>query len=167
MKEIVIYDANIFIDVIDMAILEALSKADYVIHTTSLVTSEIVEPEQRAAIAKWLKVKVYRYDTLEQFRDLYAFKSSIQPQKNLSDPDFSILKLAIDKSAPLYTSDASLRKVARIHGVQVHGSIGLVLELNRSRLLTREEACEAIARLQKANTRISQSVIDEVLANLE
>ena len=36
MKEIVIYDANIFIDVIDMGILEALSKADYVIHTKSL-----------------------------------------------------------------------------------------------------------------------------------
>lgn len=166
MKEIVIYDANIFIDVIDMAIIDVLREADYRIHTTSLVTSEIICAEQKAALSG-LQITVYRYDSIEQYADLYTFKDSIQSQKNLSDSDFSVLKLALDKSAPLYTSDAQLRRVAKIHGVQVHGSIGLVLELNRSRLLTREEACEAIARLQKANTRISQSVIDEVLANLE
>ena len=161
-----IYDANIFIDVIDMAIIYVLREADYRIHTTSLVTSEIICAEQKAALSG-LQITVYRYDSIEQYADLYTFKDSIQSQKNLSDSDFSVLKLALDKSAPLYTSDAQLRRVAKIHGVQVHGSIGLVLELNRSRLLTREEACEAIARLQKANTRISQSVIDEVLANLE
>ena len=161
-----IYDANIFIDVIDMAIIDVLREADYRIHTTSLVTSEIICAEQKAALSG-LQITVYRYDSIEQYADLYTFKDSIQSQKNLSDSDFSVLKLALDKSAPLYTSDAQLRRVAKIHGVQVHGSIGLVLELNRSRLLTREEACEAIARLQKANTRISQSVIDEVLANLE
>lgn len=160
-----IYDANIFIDVIDMEIIEALREADYRIHTTSLVTSEIVRAEQKAALSG-LQITVYRYDSIEQYADLYAFKDSIQPQKNLSDSDFSVLKLALDKSAPLYTSDAKLRSVARINGVQVHGSLGLVIELNKAGLLSREEAEEAIQRLRKANTRIAEKVFEEALEAL-
>ncbi len=165
MKEIVIYDANIFIDVIDMAIIDVLREADYRIHTTSLVTSEIIRAEQKAALSG-LQITVYRYDSIEQYADLYTFKDSIQPQKNLSDSDFSVLKLALDKSAPLYTSDAQLRRVAKIHGVQVHGSLGLVIELNKAGLLSRAEAEEALARLRKVNTRISESLFAEALEAL-
>jgi len=166
MKDIVIYDACIFIDVIDMEILEALSKADYVIHTTSLVKGEIVRPEQRAAIERWLDISIYKYDKIEQYQDLFDFKESVQPRKNLSDPDFSILKLAIDKSAPLYTTDGKLREVAKIHGVQVHGSLGLVVELNRDKYLTKSEAQEAIAKLVKSNTRLSKTFIADALKAL-
>ena len=146
-----------------MEILETLSKADYVIHTTSLVKGEIEQPEQKAAIERWLDVSVYRYDRIEQYQELHAFKESVQPRKNLSDPDFSVLKLAIDKSAPLYTIDGKLRDVAKLHGVQVHGSLGLVVELNHDKYLTKSEAQEAIAKLEKSNGRLSKAIIAEAL----
>ena len=160
-----IYDANIFIDVIDMAIIDVLRDADYRIHTTSLVMNEIVRAEQKIALSG-LQITVFRYDNINQDADLYAFKDSIQPQKNLSDSDFSVLKLALDKSVPLYTSDAQLRRVAKIYGVQVHGSLGLVIELNKARLLSRAEAEDALARLRKANSRMSESVFAEALEAL-
>lgn len=160
-----IYDANIFIDVIDMAIIDVLRDADYRIHTTSLVMNEIVRAEQKIALSG-LQITVFRYDNINQYADLYAFKDSIQPQKNLSDSDFSVLKLALDKSVPLYTSDAQLRRVAKIYGVQVHGSLGLVIELNKARLLSRAEAEDALARLRKANSRMSESVFAEALEAL-
>lgn len=166
MKEIVIYDANIFIDVINMELLDVLSHAEYVIHTTSLVSNEIIHQEQKTALSR-LQISVYRYDTMEQYQALYAFKETVRPQRNLSDSDFSVLKLAIDKSAPLYTSDAKLRRVAKIHGVQVHGSLGLVIELNRARLLMKQDAEIAIAKLQNTNTRISKGLFEEALKALE
>lgn len=166
MRDIVIYDACIFIDILDMGILEALSKADYVIHTTSLVKGEIVQPAQKAAIERCLYVSVYKYDRIEQYQELFAFKDSIQPRKNLSDPDFSVLKLAMDKSAPLYTTDGKLREVAKIHGVQVHGSLGLVVELNQDKYLTKSEAQEAIAKLERSNRRLSKAIITEALKAL-
>ena len=70
-------------------------------------------------------------------------------------------------SVPLYTSDAKLRSVARINGVEVHGSLGLVIELNKAGLLSCEEAKEAILRLQKANTRIAEKVYEEALDALK
>lgn len=166
MKEIVIYDANIFIDVIDMEIIKALREADYRIYTTSLVTNEIIRTEQKAALSG-LQISIYRYDSIEQYTDLYAFKDSVHPKKNLSDSDFSVLKLALDMSVPLYTSDAKLWSVARINGVEVHGSLGLVIELNKAGLLSCEEAKEAIFRLQKANTRIAEKVYEEALDALK
>lgn len=166
MKEIVIYDANIFIDVINMELQDVLSCADYLIHTTSLVANEIIRPEQKAALSK-LKISVYRYDSLDQYKELSVFKESIRPKRNLSFSDFSVLKLALDKSAPLFTTDAKLRRVAKVHGLEVHGSLGLVIELNRAKLLTRQEAVNAIIKLQNTNSRISESIVNEALSYLE
>lgn len=166
MRDIVIYDACVFIDVINMGILEALSKAGAIIHTTSLVTNEILLPVQKNAIGKWLNIQVLRYDTIDQYDELNKFRSTIYPQKNLSLPDFSVLKLAIDMAVPLYTSDSGLRKVAQIHGVQVHGSLGLVIELYRCGALSKVEAQVAIDKLQETNSRISKRVIEEALYEL-
>ena len=161
MRDIVIYDACVFIDAINMGILEALSKAGAIIHTTSLVTNEILLPVQKNAIEKWLNIQVLRYDTIDQYDELNKFRSTIYPQKNLSLPDFSVLKLAIDMAVPLYTSDSGLRKVA-----QIHGSLGLVIELYRCGALSKVEAQVAIDKLQETNSRISERVIEEALHEL-
>ena len=57
--------------------------------------------------------------------------------------------------------------MAKIHGVQVHGSLGLVIELNRARLLMKQDAEIAIAKLRNTNTRISESLFEEALRALE
>lgn len=164
--EIVVYDANILIDIYDMGILEQCAALGLRVHTTSLVCSEIVDAQQRAAIDKYLRMEVLPYDTLQQYIDLQRFMSDFQHRSNLSMPDFSVLKLAKELSVPLYTSDRRLRNIAVQTGVETYGSLHIVVLLNAAGILPRENAVAALELLRRKNPRISNTLIDTVLAQL-
>lgn len=164
--DIVVYDANILIDIYDMGILEKCAELGIRIRTTSLVHNEITDTRQRTMIDKYLKMEILRYDSIEQYVDLQTFISQFQNKSNLSMPDFSVLKLAKELSVPLYTSDRRLRNIAFQFGVETYGSLHIVVLLNREHILAKQEAISALEILKRTNKRISNSLIDNVIAQL-
>lgn len=164
--DIVVYDTNILIDIYTMGLLDHCARWGVRIHTTSLVCNEIVSEEQRTAIEKYLVLNVFRYDSIEQYNVLQNFISGFANKSNLSMPDFSVLKLAKDLSAPLYTADKRLRNIAKQYGVETYGSLHIVVELNAIGILSKDEAFVALDLLQKTNRRISENIIEEVKMQL-
>ena len=164
--DIVVYDTNILIDILDMEILEVCEKLGLHIHTTSLVCDEIEDEQQWAKIAEHLNISIFAYDDLEQYSNLQIFISQFQHKSNLSMPDFSVLKLAKELSVPLYTSDRRLRNISIQTGVETHGSLHIVVLLNKAGLLSKENAIKALELLRKNNQRISDNHIGNVIEQL-
>lgn len=164
--DIVVYDTNILIDILDMEILEVCEKLGLHIHTTSLVRNEIENEQQWAKIAEHLNISIFAYDDLEQYSNLQVFISQFQHKSNLSMPDFSVLKLAKELSAPLYTSDRRLRSIAIQTGVETHGSLHIVVLLNQAGILSKDNAIKALELLRLKNQRISDKHIENAMEQL-
>ncbi len=164
--DIVVYDTNILIDIVDMELLEVCEKLGLHIHTTSLVRDEIENEQQWAKIAEHLNISIFAYDDLEQYSNLQIFISQFQHKSNLSMPDFSVLKLAKELSVPLYTSDKRLRSIAIQIGVETHGSLHIVKLLNEAKALSKDNAIKALELLRRKNQRISDNLINNVIAQL-
>ncbi len=164
--DVVVYDTNILIDILDMEILEACAKLGLRIHTTSLVRNEITDEQQWAKIKEYLDISIFIYDDWEQYNTLHIFISQCQHKSNLSMPDFSVLKLAKDLSVPLYTSDRRLRNIAMQTGVETHGSLHIVVLLNKAGILSKDNAIKALELFRLKNQRISDNHINNVIEQL-
>lgn len=164
--DIVVYDTNILIDILDMEILEVCAELGIHIHTTSLVRNEIEDEQQWAKITEHLDISIFPYNDWEQYSNLQVFISQFQHKSNLSMPDFSVLKLAKELSVPLYTSDRRLRNIAIQTGVETHGSLYIVVLLNQAGLLSKDNSIKALELLRQKNQRISDKQIKKVIEQL-
>lgn len=90
-------------------------------------------------------------------------------QAGLLDPgEAQALALAEQIRADwLLTDDAAARTVAKQKGLEVHGSIGIVLWAAATDLLDREEAESALEALSRSSLWISGRVLEEAHSALE
>lgn len=165
-KQIVIYDANVIIDLHKIGLLPLLEQANVQLHTTSIVTMELKNP-------KWDDVKlilpslvVHSYDTFEQYVTLQSYMDSLKDRGNISMADASVLYLAVELSAPLCTGDIKLRKVAKNQGVAVQGTIGIIQQLHKEGLINRYQAIHALRQLLATNSYMAPELIDQAINNL-
>ena len=66
LKQIVIYDANIIIDLHNIGLLHIIQKANVQVHTTSLVIMELKKPNREEVKKLLPSILVHSYDVLEQ-----------------------------------------------------------------------------------------------------
>jgi predicted nucleic acid-binding protein len=67
----------------------------------------------------------------------------------------------------LLTDDAGARVVASVLGLEVHGSLGIVLWAAANGYLRRQEALSTLGRLAKSSLWISQAVLNEARRAVE
>lgn len=169
LKQIVIYDANIIIDLHKIGLLHIIQKANVQVHTTSLVIMELKKPNREEVKKLLPSLIVHSYDVLEQYRVVIEIQNDLMQSKdryNLSLTDVSVLHLASELSATLCTGDGNLRKVAHKRGVDVRGTIGIILQLYNEHLIDKHAAIQSLKLLNETNPRIAPELIDNAIENL-
>ena len=169
LKQIVIYDANIIIDLYKIGLLHIIQQEDVQVHTTSLVITELHKPSRAEVRRLMPSLIVHSYDLPEQYGLIVSLQKELERGKerfNLSLPDVSVLHLASELSVTLCTGDGNLRKVAIRRGVNVTGTIGIILQLYNEQLIDKHAAIQSLKLLNETNPRIAPELIDNAIENL-
>ena len=157
--EVWVMDANVFIDLEDIRLVDAFFALGNEIHTTSLVWEE-VQSSQEFWDANIETGRLIIHDlTSEEREEILALREG-----NMSEADGSVLLYALQLQAILLTGEKKLRTVARRLGLEVHGSIWLLDHLVETEIISIEQACESLRLLMAVNIRLPKDACEERIA---
>lgn len=143
--KIVVYDANIIIDLIKLDLLQSFFKLDFEFLVTSLVVEELFQ-EQQLVLKDYVahrKLKIHEM-TSEQLNEIYKVQSS---KPTLSLQDCSALFQAKIENGILLTSDYALRKYAKSKRMNVHGHLWAFDQMYIGEVITGRIAIEKLNEL--------------------
>ena len=163
-KEIVIKDACILFDLVDLNLLEDFFQLDVSAFTTPQVIGEITNETQWEEVSKFIANGKLQIDTDGKFEVIAALYDE---HAGLSIPDSSVLELAIRKDAIIYSSDGSLRKISAKKNLTVRGVLWIVEELRNRKFLSKDIAIEKLNLYEKINQRAPIKEIKVLLNKLE
>lgn len=163
MEVIVVSDTNIFIDLIEIGLLEGFFSLPWEIHTTDMIIHELKVPTQKEMIVKYrtdglLYVKEYN---VAEMVDLAKFHVLQREMAKVSIQDCSVWLYAMNKNYTLLTGDAKLRSAATKMSVDVHGIIYVIDKLVDKQLISKKTAADKLMQLKMSNPRLPQSEIDK------
>lgn len=147
---IAVNDANIFIDLLEVDLIDTFFELKLDLHTTNLVLNEL-DYEQQLVIKKHiakkrLKVKILNDDELAELKE-----KEITSNK-LSKQDVSVYAYAKELGAIILTSDRRLRIEAKNKGFEVHGILWVFETMMDEKLIKPKKAIEKLTELMKINT---------------
>lgn len=163
MEKIVVNDTNIFIDLIDIGLLDYFIKLPWEFYTTKMVLSELKKKEQHVSIeelVKTFKIKVSEMNGNEVMEIVKLYHKN-RETTNVSMTDCSVWFYAKSNHYTLLTGDMKLRKSATKDGVDVHGLLYVFGKMVEHNVLTKHEAAEKLNILKKQNNRLPMSEIEK------
>lgn len=166
MKDLIITDTNVFIDLIKADALEYFMQLNYRILTTGFVVNEINHPEQKATLERCLtpeRVEIIEFSG-EEMLSILRFRTR-RNLKRLTDK--SVLFLAIQRQCPLLSGDGDLRKEAQDNGLTVFGSLWVVNQLVEQGICSAQEGIIFLRRLERCNPRLPKKILEEMMERLE
>ena len=149
-SRIAVNDANLFIDLWEMKLLEIFFQLPLVFHTTQLILNEL-EAEQLKDLlgvveGNYLTVRHLTREEIDRLASL-----SVQSRK-LSREDLSVYFYARElDNCMILTGDNRLRKEAQQQGFEVHGILWVFEQLVDNHLLNKAEAIFILKQLMKMN----------------
>jgi hypothetical protein len=157
--KIAVTDANIFIDIIKIGLTKQFFALPIEAHTSLEVLAELKDHQSEilAAYQYVGKLKVHNFEP-EELMEMHI----LTPSNRLSDPDKTVIYLAVKHQAMLLSSDGMIRKFAKEQGIETHGQIWLFDELVARKQITQKIACNKINALLDSNKRYKE---DAYLAN--
>ncbi len=143
--KIIVNDANILIDLVDLRILPYFFQLEFECHTTALILDELFD-EQREELIPYVETgKLIVNDiTEEDLIEIYSIR--IQKPK-LSEQDCSAFFQAQKENAALVTSDNTLRKFAKENQLEVHGHLWIFDKLVEKSIFSGTTAIEKLNEL--------------------
>jgi len=114
--EIVIKDACVFFDLIDLDLLSSFYRLPLIVFTTPQVLAEIIEEVQLDEVNAYLESGQLQVDHLGLFETLALI---IEGNPGLSFTDASVLEAATRRDATVLSSDKSLRSESSRRGITV------------------------------------------------
>ena len=119
--KIIVNDANILIDLVDLGILPQFFQLEFEFHTTALILDELFD-EQKMKILPYIQEgKLIVNDITDE--DLIKILMIRSSKPTLSEQDCSAFYQAQKDNAALITSDNSLRKFAKSNDIEVYGHL--------------------------------------------
>ena len=117
--KIIVNDANILIDLVELKILPGFFQLEYDFHTTEMILDELLS-EQKEELQTYIDTGRLVVDALSEddFTEIFNIRST---KTSLSEQDCSAFYQALKKNAALITSDNTLRKFAKANNIEVHG----------------------------------------------
>jgi predicted nucleic acid-binding protein len=157
--KIAVNDANIFIDLFDIDLLQLLFELNIELHTTDLVINEL-EYEQKTPILEKaaegkIIIKKFGEDELDEIRKLEKKRGAISIQ------DWSVYFYAKQMKVMILTGDNTLRKQAKENGFEVHGILWLLDQMVNQKILKQKQAVEKLEALMKINQRLPKKDCEE------
>lgn len=165
MKKIVVNDTNVFIDLLDVELLDKFFYLPWEIHTTDFVMLELLKEGQKKSVEAYetdgnLHVAKFEFEELVKINNLYKrFKS----KTNVSLTDCSVWYYAKQNNYVLLTGDRKLRNSALNEGVEVRGIIHVFEALVESEIISKQLAFEKLQLLYEHNPRLPKNEIEKRL----
>lgn len=145
---VAITDANIFIDLFSLGIMDQLFLLELEIHTTADVLDELDEDQlallQERAANGDMHVYSMNSDEMEEVTDLGLSNA-------LSRTDKSIYYYSIKLECLVLTGDKKLRQTVEESGCEVHGIVWIFDQWVGGQVMSKEEAAEKLQDLIKDN----------------
>lgn len=161
-----ITDANVFFDLMNIEALPEFFGLDFEICTTDFVVDEILRLEQAEQIqncirSKQLTVFNFSADEIDEVVNLKTKRTL----RRIADK--SVLWKALQLKCKLLTGDKSLRSEAEENGLEVHGSIWVVMEIIEAKLLSTAKGIELYEKLKIVNDGLPKDEIEKLIRKLK
>ncbi len=141
---IVVNDANILIDLVELKILHWFFKLEFEFHTTAIILEELFV-EQKEALLPYIETGSLIVDDITE-EDLIEILKIRNTKPSLSEQDCSAFYHARKYSAALITSDNTLRKFAEANNIEVHGHLWVFDNLVNNKIL---KSLTAVKKLEE------------------
>lgn len=164
--KLVIADVSVLFDLFHIKALKDFFALDFEICTTIYVFNEIVFQEQINEFELYTNSGQLKILDLlpEEEEFIYNFKSK---RSLRSIPDKTLLWKSMQMRCILLTCDDKLRKEGEGNGVEVHGSIWVVLELESQMIIGKQKAIDYLVHLKTVNNRLPVAGIDDVIVRFK
>ena len=144
--KIIVNDANILIDLVDLKILSYFFQLGFEFHTTDIILDELFEQQKEELIPYIQTGKLIVDDiTDEDFVEISLIRAT---KPALSEQDCSAFYQARKENALLLTSDNTLRKYAKANQLEVHGHLWVFDNLINKSIFTGKIAMEKLQELR-------------------
>ncbi|MEZ4720479.1 MAG: hypothetical protein R2813_01215 [Flavobacteriales bacterium] len=163
--KVAVTDANIFIDLIDLDLLNAFFSLDLDVHTSFEVYGELY-PEQQSLLNGYRQNKrlnVVAFQAMERTEIM----QQVLPAR-VSIQDRTVLYLANKLNAMLLSSDKDVRIAAKNRHIEYHGMLWVFDQLVDKALLNASDAIIKLNRLCQINTTFqnNEELIREIKTRL-
>ncbi len=164
--KLIITDVSVLFDLYHIKVLPDFFALDVEICMTVFVYNEIVQQQQLDEFEMFKRMqKLTILDLLPEEEEQVL---NFQTKRNLkSIPDKTMLWKAINLKCPLLTCDEKLRKEAIDNGIEVHGSIWVLTELEKQKIISKQKAIALLEQLKTVNTRLPFAEIDKLIKHLK
>lgn len=147
---IAINDANLFIDLFEIGLIESFFSLNLKFHTTSLIMKELDE-NQQALLHQFIEVGKLKIREIS-LAEMETFNGLPVQTKKLSIQDLSLYYYALElKQCMILTGDNKLRKEAEKLGFEVHGVLWVFEELVKNDFLEAKKASQLLELLKRIN----------------
>lgn len=160
---IIIKDACIIIDLIELGLMKIFLELDYDFVTTENVVNEITDEAQLREVDQLISSnKIMVEDSFNLLR-IYEIMSS---NAGLSFCDATVLDLSNRLEGIMLTSDGALRKAAIKSNRKVHGILWAIEEMLENEFINTDKAINSIHRLIRINKRIPRKICEDILMKI-
>ena len=161
MNQLAVTDANIFIDLIILGLIQHLFGLDIEIHTTREVFDQLTEHQKSALFEFHEKSALVIHDfSADEILEIYAldFPAGLEPA------DRSVYFRAKQLACLVISGDNKLRKYCEKNGLEVHGLIWVFDEIVLREMISNATAVEKLNKLMSYNDRLPT---DEILKRVK
>jgi predicted nucleic acid-binding protein len=164
---IVVNDACLLIDLLDIDLFDEFIQLGFQAHITSSVLTEFKGDEYEKPIRESIRqgnLLLYNLTANDQdaIADLMQMHSS-----RLSEPDCSCLHLAGNINATILTCEKLLTQTAKKLDMHVHGSLWILDQLIASTIITKKTAYRKLVELMSINPRLPKRACEKRLKQWE
>ena len=154
---IVVNDACLLIDLIDIDLLDEFLQLELQAYITSSVLAELEDDKYEEPVMQSIKngkLSLYRMtaDDQSDLANLMQTHSS-----RLSEPDCSCIHLAKKINAIILTCEKLLTRTAKSLNIDVHGSLWVIEKLIASSIITKRTARRKLIELMSINHRLPKN----------
>lgn len=168
-ESILISDANIFFDLININLIDQFFAVPKKISTTDLIIAEIEDEKQKKIIETLIQrekliVKKFPQEEMQEIQKLN------EATRKLSIQECSVWYYAKKEKGTLLTGDKRLRREVekdKKDNIDVRGIFFVFELILKYQLVSATEAISAVKELSKINTRLPQDKIKDFIENIK
>jgi len=162
-KEIVVQDACVLFDLIDLGLIGLFFDLELTVVTTNQVIKEVEDGEQLSVVTEFISSGKLLLDNDGTFEEISRI---LDENSGLSFADSSVLEVAIRKKGAVLSSDLKLRNATVRSRLTVRGILWIIGELQACEHLTKAEAIEKLKMYQNINDRAPRAEIKIMIERL-
>jgi len=163
-NKIVIQDACILFDLIDLGLISVFFEMDLNVMTTPQVIIEVLDGDQMRLTDRLINNGKLKVDDNGNLTEIQAI---LTKNSGLSFADSSVLELAIRVNGIVLSSDLKLRNATSRNGLTVRGVLWIVEELHSKSLLSSDEAISKLTLYQGINDRAPRAEIKALIDRIQ